>query len=127
MKQFMSDPQLVDRILGNILMAIERIERRFDGIETAEDFMTDDDGIDRLDGITMMLIAMGEQLKRLDKVLYVPLDARYPHIDWKGAKGIRDILSHQYFSIDMEIVFHVCQNEIERMRDALVDMKSSLN
>lgn len=123
----MSDPQFVDRVLGNILMAIGRIERRFVGIDTAEDFMAGDDGIDRLDGITMMLIAIGEQLKRLDKLLDVPLDARYPHIDWKGAKGIRDILSHQYFSVDMEIIFYVCQNEIHGMKDALVDMKSSLN
>jgi hypothetical protein len=64
----MSDLQLVRAILENIFIAIGRIERRFAGIDTPDDFVSDDDGIDRLDGITMMLIAMGEQLKQLDTI-----------------------------------------------------------
>jgi hypothetical protein len=57
MKLSTSDPELVHQILANIVTAIERIERRAAGIERAEDFLASDDGIDRLDGITMMLIA----------------------------------------------------------------------
>lgn len=71
----MSDPELVHAILSNILTAMSRIERRFEGI-------------------TMMLIAIGEQLKRLDTVSGIDLDDQYPQVDWKGAKGIRDFLSH---------------------------------
>jgi uncharacterized protein with HEPN domain len=93
----MSDPQLVHQILANVAVAIERIERRFAGIERAEDFLDSDDGIDRLDGITMMLIAIGEQLKQLDGVAQLDLAQRFPDVDWKGAKGIRDFLSHHYF------------------------------
>ncbi|MCO6451996.1 MAG: hypothetical protein J5I90_14530 [Caldilineales bacterium] len=62
----MSDPELVHDILGNILTAIERIERRFEGIAEPDDFVMSDSGLDRLDGITMMLIAIGEQLKQLE-------------------------------------------------------------
>ena len=69
MWQFMSDPELVQSVLANILTAVERIERRFAGIKTAEQFVSSDEGIDRLDGITMMLIAIGEQIKRLDTLL----------------------------------------------------------
>jgi hypothetical protein len=65
------------------LTAIKRIERRFAPIHTPDDFVSSDDGIDRLDGITMMLIAMGEQLKQLDNVVDVSLSIQYPHIDWK--------------------------------------------
>lgn len=60
MKPSTSDPELIQAILENILIAIERIERRFEGINSSDDFVADDEGIDRLDGITMMLIAMGE-------------------------------------------------------------------
>ena len=66
MKPSTFDPQLVRAIAGNILTAIERIERRFAGIDSADDFLSGNAGIDRLDGITMMLIAIGEQLKQLD-------------------------------------------------------------
>ncbi len=60
----------------------------------------------------MMLIAIGEQVKRLDGATESNLDDAYPEIDWKGVKGIRDVLSHHYFSADAEIIFDVCQNKI---------------
>jgi uncharacterized protein with HEPN domain len=71
----MSDPKLVRAILENILTAIERIERRFESIDSPNDFVSDDEGIDRLDGITMMLIAMGEQLKQMKSGSWVTVTA----------------------------------------------------
>ena len=112
----MSDPELVLDILSSILIAIERIERRFQGIGEPDDFVVSDEGIDRLDGIAMMLIAIGEQVKRLDGATESNLDVAYPEIDWKGVKGMRDILSHHYFSADAEIIFDVCQNKISDLK-----------
>ena len=122
----MPDPELVQDILTNILTAIARIERRFVGIDRAEDFVLDDFGIDRLDGITMMLIAMGEQLKRLDSALDFALAERYPNIDWKGAKRTRDFLSHHYFTIDAEIIFDICQNKRPALKQTIVSIQNSL-
>ena len=122
----MSDPELVQDILTNILTAIARIERRFVGIDRAEDFVLDDFGIDRLDGITMMLIAMGEQLKRLDSALDFALAEHYPNIDWKGAKRTRDFLSHHYFTIDAEIIFDICQNKLPALKQTIVSIQNSL-
>ena len=119
----MSDPELVHDILTNIMTAITRIERRFKSIEHPDDFVIDDFGIDQLDGITMMLIAMGEQLKRLDSVLDFDLNDRYPEVDWKGAKGIRDFLSHHYFTVDAEIIFDICQNKLTDLKQAVLSMQ----
>ncbi len=118
----MSDPELVRDILDTILMAIGRIERRFDGIKTPDDFLADNDGVDRLDGITMMLIAIGEQVKRLDGVANLDLNAGYPDVDWKGVKGIRDFLSHHYFVVDAEVIFDVCQNKLTGLKQAIQNM-----
>lgn len=60
----MSDPELVLDILASIQTALERINRRFRGIKEPNDFVTSDEGIDRLDGIAMMLIAIGERPSR---------------------------------------------------------------
>lgn len=125
MKQSTSDPQLVAAILDNILMAVDRIERRSAGITSPDDFVSDDEGIDRLDGIAMMLIAIGEQLKQLDAISGINLDARYPEVDWKGAKGIRDFLSHHYFVLDAEVIFDVCQNKIAGLRAALIHLREN--
>lgn len=115
----MSDRELVQDILTSIVTAIERIERRFQGIQSAEDFVIDDDGVDRLDGIAMMLIAIGEQVKRLDAVTQVNLATQYPEVDWKGVKGIRDFLSHHYFVVDAEVIFDVCQNKLDGLKQAI--------
>lgn len=82
----MSDPELVAEILSQILEASKRIERRFSTIKNPNDFLTSDDGIDKLDGICMMLIAIGESLKNLDKVTGGALLAAHKEIDWKGPK-----------------------------------------
>ena len=52
------DPELVLEILNQILVAAQRIERRFSGIRNHDDFLKDDEGIDRLDSIGMMVIAI---------------------------------------------------------------------
>ncbi|MGB7413936.1 MAG: hypothetical protein WA902_06985 [Thermosynechococcaceae cyanobacterium] len=63
----MSDQALLQEVLRQIEEAINRIERRFVGIQSADDFTQDDAGLDKLDGIAMMLIWMGESLKNLEK------------------------------------------------------------
>jgi uncharacterized protein with HEPN domain len=106
----MSDPELVLEILTQINEAARRIERRFKPIRRAGDFLSTDEGRDRLDSIAMMLIVIGEALKNLDKVTGETLLPRYPEVDWKGAMGTRDILSHHYAYVDAEVVFTICQS-----------------
>jgi len=112
----MSDQKLVREVIVQILDAISRIERRAARITIASDFVSSDAGIDMLDSISMMLIAIGESCKNLDKITGGELLARYPEVDWKGVKGMRDIISHHYFDINADIVFSVCRKEIPLLR-----------
>ncbi len=61
--------------------------------------------MEKLDSICMPLIAIGESLKKLDKITEGKLFKKYPDIEWKKAIGMRNIISHQYFDIDAEAVF----------------------
>jgi len=79
----MFDPELVHEVLSQILEASGRVERRFTSIQSPDDFLESEDGIDKLDGICMMLIAIGENLKNPDKVTNFQLLARHPEVDWK--------------------------------------------
>ena len=89
------------------------------------------DGMEKLDGICMLLIAVGESLKNIDKITGKTLLPRYPEIDWKGAKGMRDIISHHYFDIDAEEIFWVCENNLpplaETMEKIIADVTSGQN
>lgn len=121
-----SDFDLVKEIIGQVLTAITRIERRFMGIGTPNDFVSSDQGLDRLDSIAMMLIAIGENTKNLDKVTEGQLLPRFPQTDWKGVKGMRDIISHHYFDINAEVIFSVCRKQIPILKTTFESMLVNL-
>ncbi|MBW6519970.1 MAG: DUF86 domain-containing protein [Desulfoarculaceae bacterium] len=118
----MYDSELVSEILSQILEAAGRIERRFVSIAKADDFLATEAGIDKLDGICMMLITIGESLKNLDKVTGGQLFFTHPEVDWRGAKGMRDIISHHYFDLNAEVVFSVCQERLPGLVQAVTMM-----
>lgn len=118
----MRDTELIREILSQIITATERIERRFNNIQRPDNFLDSDEGLDKLDGICMMLIALGESLKNLDKITDGALLKQYPEIDWKGAKGTRGIISHHYFDLNAEIVFDICKEKVPPMKATLSKM-----
>lgn len=48
----------------------------------------------------MLLIAIGEGVKGVDKLTDKKLLSFYPEMDWKGVMGMRDIIAHHYFDLD---------------------------
>ena len=67
--------------------------------------------MERLESTCMLLIAIGESIKGIDKITEKKLLPQYPEVDWRGAMGIRDIIAHHYFELDAEVVFNVVKNE----------------
>lgn len=74
----------------------------------------------------MMLIAIGESLKNLDKITDGELLKRYPDIDWTGAKGMRDIISHHYFDLNAEVVYDVCKTKLPQLNATIENISSDL-
>jgi len=108
----MYDKKLVIEILIQIHNATEIVSKRFSNIKTPDDFLDSEEGLQLLDAICMQLIAIGESVKNIDKITQKKLLPLYSSIDWKGVMGIRDIITHHYFDIDAEEIFHVCSKEI---------------
>jgi uncharacterized protein with HEPN domain len=122
----MYDKELVCDILYQILDAIQKVSKRFEHIKIVSDFTNSPAGMEKLDSICMLLIAIGESLKNIDKVTKKTLLKHYPEIDWKGAKGLRDIISHQYFDVDAEEIFWVCEKHIPPLSKTIEKMISNL-
>ena len=93
--------------------------RRFEPVKSVEDFTGSPAGQEKLDSICMLLIAVGEGLKNLDKVTQGTLLPGYSQVDWKKAKGLRDIISHHYFDVDAEEIFYICETHIKTMKKTL--------
>jgi uncharacterized protein with HEPN domain len=84
-------------------------------------------GMEKLDSICMLLIAIGESLKNLDKVTGRALLPRCPQVDWENAKGLRDIIAHHYFDVDAEAILHICKTYIEPMRKTIQQIIKELD
>jgi uncharacterized protein with HEPN domain len=112
----MSDKQMmVLSTLEDILFSLELIDKRFAGIGSSDDFLSDENGLEKLDAISMRLVAIGEGFKNIDKLTDKKLLAEYPEINWKGVKGVRDVLSHHYFDLDAETIFMICDKHLEAL------------
>ncbi|NUO78453.1 DUF86 domain-containing protein [candidate division KSB1 bacterium] len=123
----MYDRDLVLDILTQISQAAATISKRFEPIKSANDFTDSEWGMEKLDAICMQLIAIGESLKNLDKITDKTLLLKYPQIEWDKIKGMRDIITHHYFDVDVEVIFDVCKNHIEGLahtvRKIIQDLK----
>jgi len=122
----MPDNELVVDVLQKISCAIDKIQTRFKPIDDASDFSRSPEGMEKLDAICMQLIAIGESLKKIDKLTHHELFPRYAEIDWKGAKGLRDVIVHAYFDVDAEEIFWVCSKHMEPLRHTVERMISDL-
>jgi uncharacterized protein with HEPN domain len=112
----MSDKKLmILSTLEDIEFSIELILQRFEAIESSDDFLEDDKGLEKLDSISMRLVAIGEGFKNIDKLTDKKLLPNYPTVDWKGVKGVRDILSHHYFQLDAETIFQICDEHLDEL------------
>lgn len=84
----MSDSNLLRERLESLLDALERIPRRFAAVASAEYFKLTEDGKDRLDAICMILIAVGEAFKQIDRKTNGKLLEQYLEIEWSGVMGV---------------------------------------
>jgi len=122
----MYDKDLVLEVLGQIRTASQTILARFKSVKTVADFTDSSAGREKLDSICMLLIAIGESLKKLDKITEGSLLTKYSQIDWKKAKGLRDIISHQYFDVNAEAIFDVCKTKIKTLSDTITKIVEDL-
>jgi len=122
----MYDRELVLEILRQIHEATQTISKRFKPVKRVSDFTGSSAGAEKLDSICMLLIAIGEALKNLDKTTNKSLLSRYSQVDWKKVKGMRDIISHHYFETDAEVIYDVCKNHIPKLAQTIKKMIKEL-
>lgn len=114
-------------LLQFILDSIGMIKKRFDGITSSDDFMHSEDGIFRLDAISMRLQSIGEALKNIDKrdrdFLLEVADKTY----WSNIIKTREIITHHYIDIDSETIFMICDEKLDELEKKISILMSKLN
>ena len=122
----MYDKSLVVDILSQIIDAVEIMQERCEFATSQDDFLDSKEGLVQLDAICMKLIAVGESLKKIDRITDKKLLTQYPQIEWRKIKGIRDFISHHYFDLDAEMIFGICENNLEELLSVLREIRKDL-
>lgn len=112
--------------LSKIEQTVERVIANSEQITSYNYYYMSPAGMERLESTCMLLIAIGESIKGIDKITNKELLSKYPQVDWKGAMGIRDIIAHHYFELDAEVVFDVVKNEFPNLLNTIRKIKNDL-
>lgn len=90
--------------LEDILVAIGKI-REYSGTFSVEEFLKDSKTID---AVVRNLEVIGEAIKNIPDAVR----NKYLDIEWRKIAGLRDILIHEYFGIDADIIWDIIQNKL---------------
>jgi uncharacterized protein with HEPN domain len=112
MKPSMYDKTLLQDKLEQIYEAVARIEKRFSRITSPSDFTKTEANQDKIDAIAMLLIAISESFRKIEKETKGGFLRNYPEIDWKGIIGVRHVLAHQYFDLEKKGTPYLIQKEL---------------
>ena len=95
-------------------------------IKTADDFATTPRGVDILDVATIRLMAIGEEIKKIDKRTKGQLLVQYPNIDWKKITNMRNFIAHEYFGVEAIDIFDTVKKDVQPLLTTIQQMIADL-
>lgn len=95
-------------------------------VHTYHDFLASDTGMVLFNSTCMCLQSIGETVRQIDHQSQGKLFALYPDTPWKKVIGLRNIISHEYLSIDPQVIFATVKTRLRPLQDALQQIITEL-
>lgn len=100
-------------------MAIGKIERYIERL-SFEDFKDDEL---KVDGVVRNLEIIGEAVKKIPAEIRM----KYPDVEWNKIAGVRDILIHAYFTVDLEIRWEIVEEKLPAFKTRVTQIMGEIN
>jgi uncharacterized protein with HEPN domain len=97
--------------IDDIIEAIEKINRYTRGINFDE-WQQDEKTVD---AVVRNIEVIGEAASHLP----IEIQEQYQDIPWNMMKGIRNVLAHEYFGIDLKIVWKTVKKDLPGLKKLL--------
>jgi uncharacterized protein with HEPN domain len=102
-------------LIEDIRTAIAKIDRYISGIDLAT-FLADE----RIaDAVVRNLEIIGEAVKRLPD----EFKRLHTEIPWAQISGLRNRIVHHYFGLDLQLIWHLLQNDLKDFEARLTNLQ----
>lgn len=104
--------------IQHILEAIHQIEDYIQNI-SYDNFVSNKMLVD---AVVRQLEIVGEATNHLSD----DIKLRYSNVEWKQIIGLRNILIHEYFTVDVPLVWSVLQYDLPEFKNTILEIYSKL-
>jgi uncharacterized protein with HEPN domain len=106
-------------LIEDIWESIEKIERYTKGM-TQDSFQSDEK---TTDAVVRNLEIIGEAAGRLPK----NFTDQHSKIEWVKIKGLRNRIVHEYFGVDIQIIWQILEKDLPAFKASLKSIRDQLN
>jgi len=101
--------------LKDILEAINKIEKSLERL-SKEEFKKN---VDKVDATIMRIQIIGESIKKLPG----EFKGKYKEIEWEKIAKARDIISHAYFKVNLDIIWDLIKNKLPKLKEQIIKLQ----
>ena len=117
--EYSREIELAEEILKQIRTAICQLQEWNKDVANMNDLEKSQLGMQRLAGNCMLIQAIGEGVKKIDKYTDGKLLENRPEIPWRRVMGMRDRISHGYFELDTGYIEDIIKNDLTPLLEAV--------
>ncbi|MFC1612746.1 DUF86 domain-containing protein [Patescibacteria group bacterium] len=100
--------------IEHILESITEIEKYTKNISCAKFLKT----TQIQDAVIRRLEIIGEAVKNLP----LSLKKQSPYIPWQKIAGLRDVLIHEYFGVDIDLVWKIIKKDLPKFKKEIIEL-----
>lgn len=74
-----------------------------------------------MEAIKYNLVAIGEAVAHISE----DLREEYPDTDWVAIKGLRNILTHEYFRVNHQLIHKIAEQDVPALAEQVAEIRST--
>ena len=103
-----------DLLVEDMLTAIARIERYIEALDRESFFKAEM----TIDAVVRNLEVLGEAARQMPE----PFVVQHPEVPWRVIAGLRNRIVHDYFGLDLEIIWQIITSDLLPLKAGLKNL-----
>jgi uncharacterized protein with HEPN domain len=102
--------------LRDILVSLDDIEAFVAGMTKSRFLKVESADRKTYRAVCNCISTLGEAIKNLSP----DVTAKYDHVDWPGLAGMKDVVTHQYFQVQLGFLWNTIIHELPELRAVIL-------